>query len=308
MLKNDFIGDHLQKNFRHWLSPPDPWINHNTACHAHHPDTATWFTQGDDFRNWKSEGSLLWIHGLRPYIPFVHMPLLIFLDIVSWMRKKCPLVCVADILFLGALTFSLSSSIIEDIRAIYQIGLAKLVFFYFDFRDSSKQDARGLLCSLLTQLCHESDRFSDILSSLYSAHADGSRQPSLDALMTCLKNILELPEQGEIYIVLDALDECPNIFGFPTPRERVLAILEEIINLRLPHVHFCITSRLEVDIRHVLGALTVHEVPLHEQAGQNQDIIDYIEYVVSSDRRMGQWREEDRRLVVKTLTEKGGGM
>jgi NACHT domain len=210
--------------------------------------------------------------------------------------------------FLGVLTFSLSSSIVEDIRAICQIGLANLVFFYFDFRDIEKQDARSLLSSLLMQLCRESDQFSQILPPLYSVHGNGSRLPSEDTLMECLKNILKLPEQGEIYIVLDALDECPNVSGFPTPRKQVLTIIEEIINLRLPHVHFCITSRLEVDIRYVLQALAVREVPLHEQAGQNQYIFDYIEYVVSSDLRMRRWRERDRRLVVKTLTEKGGGM
>jgi hypothetical protein len=280
------------------------------ARNAHHRGTATWFTQGDDFSNWKSEGSLLWIHGLRPYIPspLCLVPLLIFSYMVSWIRKKCPLVCAADILFLGALTFSLSSSIIGDIQAICQIGLANLAFFYFDFRDIGKQDARSLLSSLLIQICRESDQFSHILSPLYSVHDNGSRLPSEDTLMECLKNILKLPEQGEIYIVLDALDECPNVSGFPTPRKQVLTVIEELINLRLPHVHFCITSRLEVDIRYVLEVFAVHEVPLHEQAGQNQDIFDYIEYVVSSDLRMRRWREEDRRLIVKTLTEKGGGM
>jgi hypothetical protein len=210
--------------------------------------------------------------------------------------------------FLGSLTFSLSSSIIEDIQTICQIGLANIVLYYFNFRISTKQEARSLLASLLTQLCHKSNRFSQILSSLYSVHGNGFQRLSEYTLMECLKNMLKLPEQGEIYIVLDALDECPNVSGFPTPRKQVLTIIEEIINLRLPHVHFCITSRLEVDIRYVLGALAVREVALHEQAGQNQDIFDYIEYVVSSDLRMQRWREEDRRLVVKTLTEKGGGM
>jgi hypothetical protein len=227
---------------------------------------------------------------------------------VSWIRKKCSLVCVADILFLGVLTFSFSLSIIEDIQAICQIGLASLAFFYFDFHDIGKQNARSLLSSFLIQLCHESDGFSQILSSLYSVHGNGSRKPWHVALVECLKNILKLPEQGEIYIVVDALDECPEGSGNHTQRVKVLAVIEEFMRLHLPHVHFCITSRLEVDIRYVLEALAVHEVAVHEHAGQKQDIFDYIEYVVSSDPRMRRWREEDRRLVVKTLTERGGGM
>ena len=64
MLKRP-VGDQRQENFRRWLSVPDPWVNHNIARNAHHPGTATWFTQGDIINDWKSTGSTLWIHGLR---------------------------------------------------------------------------------------------------------------------------------------------------------------------------------------------------------------------------------------------------
>ena len=113
--------------------------------------------------------------------------------------------------FLGSLTFITSSSIVEDVQATCKTGLAALAFFYFDFRDIGKQDARSLLSSLLVQLCHESDKFSEILSSHYSTHGDGTRQPSEGTLLGCLKDMLKLRGQGELYIVVDALDECPNI-------------------------------------------------------------------------------------------------
>jgi hypothetical protein len=210
--------------------------------------------------------------------------------------------------FLGALTFTTSSSIIEDVQAMCQTGLASLAFFYFDFRDIGKQDARSLLSSLLIQLCHESDNFSKILSACHSTHGNGTRQPSEDALFECLKDMLKLRGQGELYIVVDALDECPNVSGYPTPREQVLKILQELFDLRLPHVHLCITSRPELDIRDALEGLAVHNVSLHEQAGQNQDIFDYIESVVSSDLKIQRWREEDRQLVMTTLTKRARGM
>ena len=65
------LGDQRQENFRRWLSAPDPWVNHNMARKVHHDGTATWFTQDNIFKIWKSAGSLMWIHGLRTYIPFV---------------------------------------------------------------------------------------------------------------------------------------------------------------------------------------------------------------------------------------------
>ena len=201
-----------------------------------------------------------------------------------------------------------SSSIVEDVQVICQTGLATLAFFYFDFRDIGKQDARSLLSSLLIQLCHESDKFSDILSSRHSTHGDGTRQPSEDVLLECLKDMLKLRGQGELYLVVDALDECPNVSGYPTPREQVLKILQELVDLRLPHVHFCFTSRPEVDIRDALEGLAVHNVSLQEQAGQNQDILDYIESVFHSDLRIRRWREEDRQFVMTNLMKRARGM
>ena len=202
---------------------------------------------------------------------------------------------------------SLSSTIIQDVRDVCRAGLATLAFFYFDFRDISKQDVRSLVSSLLVQLANRSDNFCTILSELYSAH-DGGSQPSEDALVECLKDMLTLPGQGEIYIVVDALDECPNVSGYPTPREQVLMVVQELVNLRLPNLHFCITSRPEVDIRDALSSLTVHNLSLHEQAGQNQDIFDYIKFVVYTDPKMRRWREDDKQLVISILIEKAGGM
>ena len=62
----------LRENIHRWLSPPDPSTNHNIACDTQHKKTATWFFQGSMFREWKSTGSLLWIHGKRAHCPTSH--------------------------------------------------------------------------------------------------------------------------------------------------------------------------------------------------------------------------------------------
>jgi hypothetical protein len=120
--------------------------------------------------------------------------------------------------------------------------------------------------------------------------------------------MLELPGQGPLYIIIDALDECPSSSGFPTQRKRVLKIVQELVKVQLPSLHLCITSRPEIDIRAVLEPLAVHNISLHNESGQNQDIIDYIHSVVRSDPKMRKWREEDKILVIDTLTLKAGGM
>ena len=120
--------------------------------------------------------------------------------------------------------------------------------------------------------------------------------------------MLSLPGQGPIWIVVDALDECPNFQGTPSARMEVLEFVKEIVNLKLPNVNLCVVSRLELDIRLVLEPLTTLKISLHDENGQKEDIIKYIESVVHSDRRMGKWREEDQNLVIDTLSQNADGM
>jgi len=185
--------------------------------------------------------------------------------------------------------------------------LASLAYYYFDFKDSGKQDRRGLLSSLLAQLSARSDVSCKILDQLYLAHDKGLRQPSESDLIRCLKEVLAVRQQGDIYIIIDALDECPNNYGMPTSRENVLELLVELISSR-PHVHICITGRPEVDIQLVLNPLKPNRVSLHDEDGQRKDMIDYIKSVVESDPKTRRWRGEDKQLVINTLARKADGM
>jgi hypothetical protein len=183
-------------------------------------------------------------------------------------------------------------------------GLATIAYYYFDFHDDQKQDFHGILSSLLSQLSAERDSCYDILSQLYSDNADGTRKPTSIALKQCMKDMLSLPGQDQIYIIVDALNECPNISGTPSAREGVLDLVKELVNLKLPNVHICLSSRPEIDIRTVLDPLTSHQISLHDEKGQKDDILMYIRSVVHSDQAMRRWREEDKQLVIDTLSEK----
>jgi len=201
-----------------------------------------------------------------------------------------------------------SSSIIKDIQGMCPTGLAILAIFYFHFGDTAKQDARNLLSSVLIQLCSQSDPFSQVLSSIYSSHGNGSREPSIDALLECLKTILALRGQAPLYIVVDALDECPNSSGLRTQRQEVLEIVKELIDLNHSHLHFCVTSRPEIDIRIAFDPLDPYNLSLHNQDGQINDLAEYVKSVVGSDAAMQDWSSKVKELVIDTLTKKGGRM
>jgi ankyrin repeat protein len=183
-----------------------------------------------------------------------------------------------------------------------------MAYYYCDFRDIKRQDRYGLLSSLVSQLSAESDGCYDVLLRLRSSHAGGTRKPTSDALTECMKDMLSLPEQGEIYIIIDALDECPDTSGTLSAREEVLELVAELVCLNLPNVHLCVTSRPEVDIRSVLAPLTSLQISLHDERGQREDIMNYIDAFVHSDRRMRKWREEDLQLVINSLSNKANGM
>ena len=68
-------GSQLRQDLHRWLSPPDPSTNHNIACSTRHKGTADWFFEGSIFAEWKSAGSLLWVHGKRTFpSPFPPTP------------------------------------------------------------------------------------------------------------------------------------------------------------------------------------------------------------------------------------------
>jgi hypothetical protein len=191
---------------------------------------------------------------------------------------------------------------------MHAAGLAMMAYYYFDFRDIKKQDCYGLLSSLILQLSSESDSCFNFLSKLYLDNARGLRTPDIDALKLCLTDMLSLPGQGPIYIIVDGVDECPNSSGTPSAREEVLELVEEIVDLKLPNVHLCVASRPEIDIRVVLEPLTSLQISLHDEDGQKDDIASYIKSVVHSDRRMRKWRQEDQNLVIDTLFQNADGM
>ncbi|KAH9015322.1 ankyrin repeat-containing domain protein [Lactarius pseudohatsudake] len=213
-----FIGNQIKQLLRAWLSPADPSTNHNIARKAQHKGTAVWFFHGSIFIKWKSTGSLLWIHGKR---------------------SGKSVIC---------------SSVIQDIMAVCKTGSVIVAYFYFDFRDLKKQTCHDLLFSLVSQLSTRSSPCCDILHRVYKIHESGARQLSDDTLKECLKEMLRLLGQGPTFIVLDALDECPDSPGIPSPRYEVLQLVKELVDLDLQGLHICATSRPE-NLRQFLNEL-----------------------------------------------------
>ena len=203
-----------------------------------------------------------------------------------------------------------SSAIIKNIKHMQESRSALIAYYYFDFKDVSKRDLRGLLGSILLQLVGDSDSCRHALYQLFMICRDGSEQPSEAALTQCLETMIDLPQQIPIYLIFDALDECPNDSGTPSAREKVLDFIQGLFRSSHPNVFVCITSRPEQDISAALNPFTSTSnfVSLHDESGQRLDIDSYVRSFVQTDAAMRRWRAEDKELVISVLPERAAGM
>ena len=202
-----------------------------------------------------------------------------------------------------------SSAIIQDIKTMWKAGLASLAIFYFDSKNDQKKDLRGLLSSLLVQLCHPSNSYNDILSHFYMEHSNGVQYLEIDSLLRCLKDLLRVPGQPPVYLILDALDECSNMstLALPSPRKQVLKLLEELIDSQFLRLRICVTSRLEADIQRILTPLAFGSISLHDENKHKDDIDNYIKFVINTSAMAKIWKVDDKEQAINVLMEQADG-
>ena len=187
-------------------------------------------------------------------------------------------------------------------------GSAFLAMYFFDFRDDQKKDLRGLLSSIIFQLCGQSDSYTNIISTLYSTHDNGAQSPCDDKLIQCLMDLVKLPGLPPLYLIVDGLDESPNTSTQSDHRDRVLSFLNGLVNAQLRNLRLCVTSRPEVDITAIFEPLAFCSIFLETESGQKKDMNDYIKSIVHADKNMKSWKPKHKQLVIDVLTNKADGM
>jgi NACHT domain len=185
---------------------------------------------------------------------------------------------------------------------------ASLAMYYYDFREDQKMDLRGLLSSVLFQLCDKSYAYYNILSSFQLMYRYGNPSPSDGDLIRCLTSLFNVPGTLPVYLIIDGLDECPSTSSLSSPREQVLTLLEDLVEAKFSNLRICVTSRPEDDIRTCLEHLAFRSISLHDERGQKEDIKKYIESVINTNRDMKNWSLEQKQLVTNTLIERSDGM
>jgi hypothetical protein len=176
----------------------------------------------------------------------------------------------------------------------------RMGYFYFDFREGAKQSYHKLLSSLVLQLADYpgSSAPAPALVELYEESKANSESATSDQLQETLYKLCADAPSGYTYIVLDALDECPD-----AERKQVLDLIEDIVNYQQDlDIRLLIVSRPELEIQDITLDLATHKLNLQiDQAGINSDIQEYIRHTIGTDRRLRKLETVDRQRVEERL-------
>ncbi|KAK8065228.1 hypothetical protein PG997_011975 [Apiospora hydei] len=251
------------KNIRSWLSAPDPAANFNKAREQHQEGTGEWLIQDERYSTWKQEqNSFLWLSGIP-----------------------------------GCGKTVLSSYVVADLTQNSAISRS-LLYFYFDFNDEEKQSHDRALRSLITQLYEKRQDLREAVDTLHSTCYQGGQQPSVDSLRMLFQRLLW--KASEIWIALDALDECPI-------RNGLLLWIDGLREAGMS-IHILVTSRPEQDIKAAFENFCSENQIIYMQTDMVKDDINA--YIRTRTRKMDRWKNlpEVQREIENALVSRADGM
>ncbi|KAH7088079.1 ankyrin repeat-containing domain protein [Paraphoma chrysanthemicola] len=234
-----------------WLSSPDPSTNHHKALQQRQDGTGQWLLDSPQFEAWKLEdASRLWLNGIP-----------------------------------GCGKTFLSCTIIEHLRHHCEAKTTSgLAYFYFDFRDAQKKNIGSMLRCLLRQLLQQLKEVSPTLDALMSSFIDQRSQPSTPDLLEMLRHTIAGFQ--DVYVVLDALDECKH-------RKDFLEVLATVYSWQPRRPHLLVTSRKERDIEDILAHFINKQATISLQNEEvDRDIQHYVQQRLSDDPSLAKWRKD----------------
>lgn len=176
-----------------------------------------------------------------------------------------------------------------------------VAFYYFSFNDSEKQKVCNILRSLIAQLAAQNDRLLVNVEALHDYYPQGG--PPVDALKITLRSALEL--QGEVSLLVDALDECPSDGGV---RQEFCATLAEFSSWGLSNLHILATSRREPDIEEALSQISAMTAISIQNQVVDTDVGLHVRSQLASETKLKKWPYHIKDEIEVTLVAGANGM
>lgn len=254
-----------------WLAPADVASNHSASVKIRYGTTGSWFLNGDVFKNWLEDdrSPLFWLHAIP-----------------------------------GAGKTVLTSSVINYIKHHFQSDEVGLAYFYCDYKDQMKQEPSAVLRTLLCQLSSQNISVSHNVQNFFKDQTKDDRAanllpPSFDLVRSNFGQILRTSFQ-KIYIVIDAVDECPEL-------ECLLGAISAITD-SLENVKIFVSSRESSLISEKFRSFPNLQMRAKHVSDDIESYVDarLNERIVSKKLKVKD--EELRRLISDTLVDKADGM
>ncbi|RDH35841.1 hypothetical protein BDQ94DRAFT_168171 [Aspergillus welwitschiae] len=245
-----------EDNQLEWLSSAEFSNRQDILQKKRTGDTGVWLLNSKEYNKWlSSTGDLLWLPGIS-----------------------------------GCGKSVLCSTVIRDLDEICDLdGSKHYAYWYFEFGFDATQNVDSLIRSLIRQLCRSP--LPSAVVNLWKKHHVRRSQPDSTTIRSVLDEVLsEIPDQDRVYLVFDALDECPNS-GFPSERESLLSLLSHLLKRHRGKVHILATSRPEKDIHKELSEFPKVDL----EARLAEDVKTFVDVALA--RRLNIWSEEIRNMI-----------
>ncbi len=190
----DTAAREARRQILDWISTTKYYQKHQALRESRARNTGNWILQTSEYLRWRDgTGTTLWCQGIQG-------------------SGKTNLVYDTfnfpeTLLSLPKLTVHRRSIIIDDLLISTQTPLRSVAYFYFDHQDQSAQSPATVFASILRQLLDGRLGIPEAVSRAYESVASKGGLPQFECETLLAELIKEL---GNVYIVLDALDECAS--------------------------------------------------------------------------------------------------
>ncbi|KAJ6477137.1 hypothetical protein C8R47DRAFT_654677 [Mycena vitilis] len=173
------VNSARKAELRGWFQAVDMKEKQHATHALRHDDTGRWVLEDTKFAKWKEQPGCLWIRGISGTGKSVLSSIAID-HLFDYRREK----------------------VANSNSATPNFGIA---YFYFDFRDETKQRVETMLRSIIMQLSEQSPTPYSVLDQHFKS-CQGGKLPTYSDLLVMLNSVLA--QFAGTYVVLDALDEC----------------------------------------------------------------------------------------------------
>ena len=270
--------------------------------------TGEWLLSNQTFRSWiDGNERILWCPGLRKENLLTVIQISRLVPLLTPKTKRAPARQpwrrqrpLAPKLLLRGLALSnrrCSAMVINWLESRYENSNVPIVYLYCSYKEEETQTVVNMIGSLLKQIVQFKGALPVSVLNLYETHSRKKTRPRLNELARLLQQ--EAALYSAIFVVVDALDECPEHNG---TRENLLTELQ-----RLPqNTRLLITSRYSQSIEEIF-----ENVPFIDIRATDQDVRRYAEARIGREKLLAKQTRQNPALmedIIKTIVENCQGM